>query len=407
MKDTKKTKSQLLEEIASLQQRLAEIEATASQRKQAERALRRKGEQLQVLIENSLDDVAILNNDGTVRYQSPSMGRVLGYEPADQTGANAFDYIHPEDRPTAEQALEKVKQNPDLPLHVELRAPHSDGSWHTLEVVLRNLLDDPITGGILANFRDITERKLAEGAKIRHAAALARAEELQRSRQRIVTVQESLRRDIAQQLHGTVQNRLIILLHKLTELEQKAPTDEMTQELRDMSRKLREVMEDHVRPISHRLYPSILRRGLIASLQSLGDQFEATLEIEVNFDESIRDQERIDPKLIPEQVRLSAYRIAEEALTNAAKYARKSKITIEMKTLPGGWFSLSIKDSGPGLDLTKTASGMGTLMMQDYAEMAGGDCVIRSTPGKGTEVMATLPLAEPLAKPQARTKPSE
>ncbi len=407
MKDTKKTKSQLLEEIASLQHRLAEIEAAASQRKQAEKALREKGEQLQALIENSLDDVAVLNSDGTVRYQSPSMGRVLGYEPADQTGTNAFDYIHPEDRPTAKQTLEKVKQNPDSPLHVELRAPHSDGTWHTVEVILRNLLDDPTASGILANFRDITERKLAEEAKIRHAAALARTEELQRSRQRIVTVQESLRRDIAQQLHGTVQNRLIILLHKLTELEQAAPTNEMIEELKDMRRKLSDVMEDQVRPISHRLYPSILRRGLTASLQSLGDQFETTLEIEVNLDESIRDQERTDPKMIPEQVRLSAYRIAEEALTNAVKYARESRIIIEMKTLSEGWFHLSIKDSGPGFDSANTASGLGTLMMQDYAEMAGGNCIIRGTPGKGTEVIATLPFAEPLAEPQERTTPWE
>jgi len=407
MKNTNKTKAELLEEIASLQHRLAEIEAAASQRKQAEKALREKGEQLQSLIENSLDDVAVLNSDGTVRYQSPSMGRVLGYEPADQTGMNAFDYIHPEDRPTAEQALEQVKQNPNFPLHIELRAPHNDGTWHTLEVVLRNLLDDPTAGGILANFRDITERKLAEDAKIKHAAALARAEELQRSRQRIVTVQESLRRDIAQQLHGTVQNRLIILLHKLTELEQTASTNEMAEEFKEMRRKLGEVMEDQVRPISHRLYPSILRRGLTASLQSLGDQFETSLEIETDLDEAIRRHERIDPKLIPEQIRLSAYRIAEEALTNAFKYAREGKITIQMKTLPEGEFHLSIADSGPGFDSATTASGLGTLMMQDYAEMAGGHCAIRSTPGKGTEVMATFPLAAPLSEPQARMKPSE
>ncbi|MFO8101698.1 MAG: PAS domain S-box protein [Dehalococcoidia bacterium] len=407
MSGTKKTKARLLEELAALREQLTQIEAAASQRKQAEKALRRKGEQLQALIENSLEDVAVLNSDGTVRYQSPSMGRVLGYEPADQTGSNAFDYIHPEDRQTAEQALKQVKENPGSPLHVELRAPHSDGTWHTVEVVLRNLLDDPSTSGILANFRDITERKLAEEARIRHAAALARAQELQHSRQRIVTVQESLRRDIAQQLHGTVQNRLIIILHKLADLEKKTSATEIAEELDDTRRKLAEVMEDQVRPISHRLYPSILRRGLAASLQSLGDQFETALEIETDLDEEIQKEERIEPKLIPEQVRLSAYRIAEEALTNAVKYARGSKVNITMKKLPEGWFRLSIKDSGPGFDTAGTDSGLGMLMMQDYAEMAGGNCTIRSMRGEGTEVTATLPLGEPDGEPPEKTTPWE
>jgi two-component system NarL family sensor kinase len=133
---------------------------------------------------------------------------------------------------------------------------------------------------------------------------------------------------IAQQLHGSVQNRLIILLHRLTELERMAPPGEIARELGDLRQKLGEVLDNQVRPISHRLYPSIVRRGLVAALQSLGDQFETTLPIETEFDEELVRRERANPKLISEQVRLAAYRIAEEALTNVKKHSGASQVEV-------------------------------------------------------------------------------
>lgn len=364
-----------------------------TERKQAEKIQKEKGERLQAFIENSLDNVAILNSDGTIRYQSPSLGQVLGYESTDETGRSALDFLHPDDKSIAEVILTQLSDSINKPVHMEFRARHSDGSYHTLEVVLRNFLEDPIVGGILAHFRDITERKLAEESRIKHAAAVARTEELQRSRQRIVTMQESVRRDIAQQVHGSVQNRLIILMHRIAELEQSASTEESAKQLKDLHEKLVELLEMHVRPISHQLYPSILRRGLVVALQSLADQFETALDIEMDMDEVILRRERSDPRFIPEQVRLTAYRIAEEALTNAVKHAKESSINIKLTTLPEGWFHLTVEDNGPGFDIQIVANGLGTLMMQDYAEMVGGSCVIRSAPNEGTQIMTTLPLA--------------
>mgnify|MGYP001099231323 CR=1 FL=1 len=407
MENSLKSKHQLLEELFSLQQQIARIEAAASERERAEKALRRQGELLQAFIENSLDNVAVLNSDGTLRYRSPSLGQVLGYELNTQTSGSALDFLHPDDLPIAERFLNQLRENPDSPVFYEFRAKHGDGSWHTVEVVLRNMLNDPIVGGILANFRDITERKHSEESRIRHAATLARAEELQRSRQRIVTIQESLRRDISQQLHGTVQNRLIILLHKLKELEQKAPTNEMIEELKDIRQKLGEVVEDQVRPLSHRLYPSILRRGLVAALQSLCDRFETALEIETDLDPDIEIRERRDPRFIPEQVRLSAYRIAEEALTNAVKHVPGSRVSMRLRIIRPGWCHLSLQDSGPGFDFEATESGLGTFMMQDYAEMVGGHCLIESITGKGTRVLVTLPIEGPALELEGTKIPSE
>ncbi len=366
-----------------------------TQRVKAEEALKLREEHFRIMIENSLDDVSILDRDGNILYQSPSIERVLGYKPEEHAGKNSLSFVHPDDYSKVAAGFAELIRNPGSTYQGEFRAQHRDGSWHTLEVMVRNFLDDPVVGGILANFRDVTERKLAEEERVEHAAALARAEELQRSRQRMVAVQESVRRDIAQQIHGSVQNRLIILLHRLTELEQVAPTDALAVEIGDLRQKLSELLESEVRSISHRLYPSILRRGLVAALQSLGDQFEAAVAVEMSLDEELVQRERSDPRLIIEQVRLAAYRIAEEALTNAVKHAKASRVNIGLRLSAEGNLDLTVRNDGKGFDLSKAPIGLGILMMQDYAEVVGGRCVINSSEDTGTEVIASLPLSGP------------
>lgn len=366
-----------------------------TERQRAQEALKQREEHFRVMIENSLDDVAILDAKGTILYQSPSIERVLGYKLEEHKGASAFDFVHLDDKAYAIRVFAELIQTPGSNYQGELRAKHRDGSWRTLEIMVRNFLDDPVVCGILVNFRDITERKMAEQRRVEHAAALAKAEELQSSLQRIVIAQESVRREIAQQLHGSVQNRLIIFLHRLAELEQLAPPGELSREIANLRAKLGDLLDNNVRPISHRLYPSILRRGLVAALQSVGDQFEASVDIEMKLDENFVRAERLDPQLVLEQVRLAAYRIAEEALTNAVKHAKGSKVNLELTVPWEGWLCLSLRDNAQGFDLASLAGGRGILMMQDYAEVAGGSCIIRSAPGEGTEVTAILPFAGP------------
>jgi PAS domain S-box-containing protein len=369
-----------------------------TRRKWAEAILKDREENFRALIDNSMDISVITNSDLTVRYVSPSVERTLGYKPEEIIGKNALDFLSPEDAQSITRDYASFTQNPGQPVALEVRFRHKDGSWRVIDSITNNLSNDPTVMGFVINARDITERKQAEEERVEHAAALARAEELQLSRQRIVNAQESVRRDIAQQLHGSVQNRLIILLHRLTALERTAPPGELAQELRDLRQKLGDVLDNHVRPISHRLYPSILRRGLVAALQSLGDQFEVSLDIEMELDEELTRRERLEPHLILEQVRLAAYRIAEEALTNVVKHTKASKITMGLRLLPEDWLCLLMRDNAQGFDMGSIPGGRGLLMMQDYAEVVGGKCIIRSAPGEGTEVTALLPLSGPGAE---------
>jgi PAS domain S-box-containing protein len=112
----------------------------------------------QTLIENSSDIVAVLDADGTVRYQSPSTEQVLGYDPEEMVGGNAFDYIHPDDREELATKFAQGVQEDGTIDRVEYRVQHADGSWRVHESVARNLLDDPAVEGIVINTRDVTER---------------------------------------------------------------------------------------------------------------------------------------------------------------------------------------------------------------------------------------------------------
>ena len=237
------------------------------------------------------------------------------------------------------------------------------------------------------NLRQQAQREVAE-----QAAALARADEMQRSRQRIVSAQESLRKEIAQQLHGSVQNRLIFLVLRLKQLEATAEPKGVALELADLREKFEELLEQEIRSIVHQLYPYILRRGFVPALQSLGDQIESVISIEMELDQELARKERADRSLIPEQAKLAAYRIAEEALTNMVKHANASKISVRLETPFGGWFRLTVQDDGQGFAVEESSEGMGIVGIRDYAEAIGGECVILGAPGKGTQVTATLPL---------------
>ncbi|HEY49723.1 MAG TPA: PAS domain S-box protein, partial [Dehalococcoidia bacterium] len=140
------------------------IATDISERKHAEEELRSKEEHFRSLIENSLDAIGVLNADGTLRYQSPSIQRLMGYMTKERINKQPFDVVHPDDLPDALKLFNQLVQYPGDTIRHEVRIQYKDGSWHTLEVMARNLIDDPVVNGIVANLRDITERKEMEEA---------------------------------------------------------------------------------------------------------------------------------------------------------------------------------------------------------------------------------------------------
>ena len=225
----------------------------------------------------------------------------------------------------------------------------------------------------------------------KEAEAAARTEELERSRKRILEVSESLRRELAVHLHGSVQNKLILVLGKISRLDV-GSRGGLATDVAEIRSELEEIIENDVRKISVQIHPDILRRGLVPALESLGDRFRRELAVENDFDQDIVRSERTESETIPEKVRLSAYRIAEEALTNAVKHAQATKVKVALDRRSDGWLQLKVSDDGRGFEVDSESGGLGIGTMRDYAEALSGRIEIESNRGCGTAVTVKLPM---------------
>lgn len=141
-----------------VQERTAELAS-------ANEALLREEEYFRSLTENALDLVALLDVEGKIRYVSPSISYMLGYQPEELAGQPGFSFIHPDDRTRVQWEFVRLLKTPQSIVNLEYRARHKDGSDRILESVVHNLLANPAVGGVVINARDITERKEAARLK--------------------------------------------------------------------------------------------------------------------------------------------------------------------------------------------------------------------------------------------------
>jgi PAS domain S-box-containing protein len=114
------------------------------------------------LVEESSDIATVIDSDGRITYVSPSVTRMLGYDPEELVGEVGYEYQHPDDRDAVTDAIESLQTDSDATQRIETRFRHADGSWCWIEATLQNRVDDPDINGILVNSRDISKRKRQE-----------------------------------------------------------------------------------------------------------------------------------------------------------------------------------------------------------------------------------------------------
>jgi PAS domain S-box-containing protein len=150
----------------------------AEERRKAADALLESEERLRILIQNSLDMITVVDEEGALKFQSPTVVQFLGYEAEAVIGKNVFSIIHPDDRCNVEAVFAAIKQGKRIGTPVEYRARHANGSWIWLESIASNQIAHTRVGGIMVSTRDCSERRRTQEIKAQLEAQLRQAQKL-------------------------------------------------------------------------------------------------------------------------------------------------------------------------------------------------------------------------------------
>jgi two-component system sensor kinase FixL len=364
--------------------------------------LRRENEQLRSLIENTSDIITIVNEDGTIRYESPSIERILGYNPEDLVGKNVLDFVHPEDVAATKRVLKLAVQNPGMPQSIELHLRHRDGSWHVLEVIGKRPTSPPGMNGVVVNSRDVTARKRIEAEARQHQEELSYLARLSTMGEMAAGLAHELNQPLAaitnyakgcaRRITGGAGQpaEIVPALDKIAAQAMRAG---------DIIRRLR----------------SLLRKGEVR--RELVDVNELVREVAHFLNAEVREHAvRLQLDLAPElpqicvdtiqveQVLVNLVRNGLEALAGVAGRARELLL---QTTGTDDTLEVAVSDNGAGLPAeiaekmfdplfsTKSGSlGMGLSISRSIVEAHGGRLWATANPAGGTTFRFTLPLHE-------------
>ncbi|HTP57594.1 MAG TPA: ATP-binding protein [Spirochaetia bacterium] len=223
----------------------------------------------------------------------------------------------------------------------------------------------PETGELRVTLVDITERRTAE-------------KELRQLAEGLIQLQEKERRTIAEALHDDAGQQLTYLAIILDQArESKAGLD--YQKADQLSEVAREILQ-RIRTLSASLSPAELTRvGLVGAVKSMISEFTTRTSIPVSFTATGSLQS------LGFELSLAVYRIVQEALTNAARHAQPTGITVAIQSTAGR-LKAEIRDDGKGFNARSSHVSLGLLSMRERARAVGGKLGIESSPGTGTRV---------------------
>lgn len=259
---------------------------------------------------------------------------------------------------------------------------------HELELTMRQFQPGVNEPRAPADFSDPDVRRMATVFN----SMLDRLEEVRhQTARRVLQAQERERQRVARELHDQTGQTLTHEIISLDLLRERSTDPEARRQLDAVKRTLEETLEE-VHRMAQDLRPSVLDDlGLVPALRSLARQRSGTA-VRLQVD-GVRDR-------FPAPIETALYRIAQEAVTNANKYARASRIEIMLQCLDGTGVELRVRDDGIGFDPSTVPQdqqpgrvGLGLFGMRERAALLHGTLEVHSAPDRGTEVVAQLPLA--------------
>jgi signal transduction histidine kinase len=229
--------------------------------------------------------------------------------------------------------------------------------------------------------------------------------DLQQLSARLVGAQERERRVIARELHDELGQVLMAIQVELG-LARKALDASGAGELLNDAQAITKGAVNTVRDLSHLLHPAVLDDlGLVAAVDCYLESLRSRHALRTRF-----EHESAVGRLAPE-TEIAAYRIVQEAVTNAVKHAHATSCTVTVRHLPDT-LSISIEDDGCGFDPVTTdmagaAAGLGLIGIRERVAQLQGVLRVESAPGQGTTVTLELPISSPTPATSSAVSESE
>ena len=299
---------------------------------------------------------------------TPELEAMYGLPPGtfSKTQKAWVELIHPEDRALAVALVERAMET-GLPVEGEWRAIWPDGSVHWLFGRWQVFKDETGKPRTMTGVNiDVTERKRLERG--------------------IIEASDSEMRRIGHDLHDGVGQQLTALALLCAGLQQELKTSapQCADPLKNIGNELQDVIRQ-IRMLSHGLAPiSFEESGLTEALRRLAATTSAAARVECEFDEPT------DDNACDADTAAQLYRIGQEAVTNALKHSRATKIRISLVTSPDRT-ELRVTDNGQGFPPSNShAHGLGMHAMKYRADVIGAELHIQSEAGKGASITCTV-----------------
>jgi len=352
----------------------------------AEDSLRVNQEWLRSIAENATDMIfryRVAEPRG-YEYVSPSATETTGFTPEEHYADPdlAFRIVHPEDR----TALELLLRGESRGERMRFRRKAGDTIWTEFRV--RAIADeDERTLAVEGIVRDVTALTLTEQeleARAREHGRLA--EERLMLMRKLVHAQEEERRRVALEIHDGIGQVLTSISLFAADLPEVVPEEHRARAERVRELAQRAIADSRMLVWSLRP-PDLERLGLVSAIRHLVENLleRATAHIDV-LDET-------DGRRVASEVETVVFRIVQEALNNATKYAHASSMSVVV-AVRDGVLSAVIEDDGRGFDVDaiEASDGVGLGGMRERAAFVGGNLVVESAKDVGTVVRLEVPI---------------
>ncbi len=319
-----------------------------------------------------------------VTYFNKTASDFTGWSMEELSGDGWQGPIHDDDKQRSFETISAGYARRE-PFTLDNRIRRADGvySWVFTTGVPRYASNGEFLGYI-GSAIDITERKQAECILAELGG-------------RLITAQEEERKRIARELHDDLNQRIALISIELEQVAQRSANSSVGIPVRlsEIQRKVVEISHE-IHRMSYELHPSKLDHlGLVPALRSFCDDLARSRGIKIDF------QFECIPTLITRDITLCIFRIAQEALQNAAKHSGAHEVEVNLKGTDVA-LRLMVSDKGNGflVSTEKMTKGLGITSIRERVRLVGGEFTLVSEPGNGTVVQATIPItAERSLKP--------